>query len=497
MRPLTVVLTLAALAAVKLLTAWILYDPIEVWLHWDDYCRAVMSYHWSLAPYWYPSDVHWLPLQFYVYGLASGGEADGLQERFVVVSEIISTLTLFTMYGLGQQVYSRRVGLFAAGLYTFTAWQIVMGYSGLAEPLFHLTALAAIWAFVAWWQSERTGTLVAWAALMALAMLARYEGWILAALFTTCGAYRLWRGRRPKSMTVLTAILLLSPWLVPAWWILINLRVHGTPLQFLHANRQSFLESLWWMPPALRAIWYPFILVGLSPLLSGLLIWTGLTGRKRELAPAKLLVGIALVHLAILTAMYTRGNGPAFVDRIVLLHLYMLIPFGAARLASWMRSPRRNLRYLAVGFALTFAGSELYRAHAMLAEGKDNDYHAVGEDFEALSAYLREHWDPADGDVAVQCEDYGFFIGVRSGMPDQIMAVNAENVRDVLARRPVTLLCVPIVGRGHWRPDPRIEPVSRERRADNSIKVEELGNWRLLRVLDEQHSPASRSLPGP
>jgi len=89
-------LALAAICALHLLVACVLYDPPRVWLHADDYCRALMALNWAETPYWYPGDLHWLPLPFYVNGLVAMVAPEDQRWPFVLASQAATLLSAFT-----------------------------------------------------------------------------------------------------------------------------------------------------------------------------------------------------------------------------------------------------------------------------------------------------------------------------------------------------------------------------------------------------------------
>lgn len=475
---------LAVLTAGRILIAWLLFDPVRVWLHWDDYCRALFAYDWGQSPFWYPSDVHWLPLPFYLYGLACRVDPSNLQLCCVIVSQVAASLTLFVIYGIGQLLHSRLAGVVGAGLFTFAAWQTVMSYSGLAEPVYYLLSLAAMWCFLAYWRNGRTSPLLGWAVLMAMAALARYEGWIVIALCEMCLLHRWWRRRDARRGTARVIACAALPWLVPLWWMLINFQVHGVPLQFLEANREAFTEALWELSPLERVLRYPVVLITLSPMLSALLILSGLDRTQRAWARCRPLGPIVLIHLGLLVVMYASGSGPSFVHRIVLWHLYAMLPVGAVYLAMvWYRRSRYVRAVIVLG-AVGFAASGVYEARAILDEGRQNDYREVGDEYMVLARYLRETWTASDGRAAVQAHDGARFVHVHSGIPGLIVPVTSDDAIEVLDDQRIRLLCIPSGRFDAWIIDPRIESAFRSAHEGRGITERDLDGWRLLRAAD-------------
>lgn len=476
-----VVLALVALAALKVVLAAALYDPGWVWLHQDDYCRTLMAWKWAQHPYLYPSDLHWLPLPFYVYGLAAwirGGE--DLHLTFTVVSQAMMILALVPIYDLGRTLFSRRVGLVTAVLYTACAWQTVMSFSALAEPLYYLLMISAACLFVRWWRGGRLAPLAGAMACLAAATLARYEAWVFVGLFDLAGVVRLASRRRAGRPVLTHAVVLLTPWIGPGLWVLANLRVLGVPLEFYGANRHAFYEANYKLTRLQRAVRYPWAFVRLSPPLTALLVLAVARWRAWGLRRATMLAAVAVAHFAILTALYINGSGPSFVDRIVLVHLFLLMPATAAALVAVCDRIRPNGRtWPAVIVALIIAWGAL-DARDMIVHRRHGDYILQGDEYLRLADYLRATLPHESGDAAVHGHDVSMYVRVLSGMPNRVHDVRAEDVAEVLAAHPIRMLCVPAADMGPWRVAPGIERAFRRAVAPAELTEKRLGNWRIL-----------------
>lgn len=477
-----VVWTLLGLAAAKVVLAVALYDPAWIWLHQDDYCRALMAQAWGRSPYLCPSDLHWLPLPFYVYGLASRIDVQEQQLLFVVVSQLLAALTLVPVYRLGRAFFSRAAGLLAAGLYTFTAWQIVMSFSVLAEPVYYFVTLLGLWCFARWWTTARLGSLAGAAVFLGLAALTRYEAWLLLVFVNVLVGVRLWRARPPRREAVAVIALALAPWLIPALWIFANLRMHGVLLAFYSANRQAFTDALYDLTRLQRITRYPTAFAALSVPLTGLLLLALARFRSWGLGRAAVLVVIAVGHLAAMTVLYVTGSGPLFVERIVLFHLLLLIPIGGAALAAAWDARRPIGRTAVVAFVAAFVAWECYRSHDIIASRRHSDYRHMGDDYRTMSELLRAELPTMTGDAAVHCHDSGHYVRFSSGMPFRIHAVTGEDIEQAVTTRNIEMLGVPVADLGAWRVDDRIERVFRAAHGVDAVTETRLGNWRILRV---------------
>lgn len=475
------IIILTACIALKVILAFLLYDPAGIWLHEDDYCRALMAQDWGHSPYLYPTDLHWLPLPFYIYGLASRVGIENQQLLFVVVSQVLSACTLLAIYGIGRAYFSRRAALLGAVLYTFTAWQLVMSFSSLAEPVYYLVTCCGVWAFSEWWKRDKPVWLMILAVCMALAAITRYEAWLFLLILGMPVVFRSvgHRTRRPFLAVVLAA----APCLVPAFWILANLSQNHVPLAFYTANRQAFSAALYELTPVQRVLRYPTALLTLSIPLTMLLVlvlarpraW-GIAGR------AQCLVVITAGHLVAMIALYTSGSGPSFVERIVLLHLFLLLPLGGAGLAAIWNTQRPLLRASVLMFLAAFIGEEYWRARQIINTRQYNDYAMMGNDYQALSTYLRMELPSTVGDVAVQCHDDGYYVRFSSNRPGRVHAITDRNMNEVLSQHNVALLCVPMSDIGPWRVDERVEPAFLLAHQGESFTESQLGNWRIIRA---------------
>jgi dienelactone hydrolase len=495
----TAALGLLALMLARVALAVILYDPARVWLTQDDYCRALMAVAWGRDPYLYPGDLHWLSLPFYVYGLASHLVAHDWHPLFAGLSQTASILTLWVLYRLGRLFFARGAAIIACGFFTFAGWPIVLGYAALAEPLYYLLTLTGVYGFALWWTSSKRRRarrgLVLYALCLALAMLTRYEAWVLGALCVGLGIWHL-RKRNPERRTAVVDLLLLAaPFVAPAWWITENLRVLGVPLAFYDANRSAFRDALYALGPLGRVLRYPVAFVLLCVPLAALLAAAPLLDRRRFVHRPALLWLIAGGHFTAITLLYISGSGPSFVDRIVLPHLLLLLPVCGAVIAAGLASPRRAAK-AAAGIALLVAViSGPVQAKRIIDGKRWHGYRVQADEYLRLSRYLRDALVTEHGLAAVNAHDAGLFIRFMSGYPNRVVEVTGETAAEIFRERDIALLAVPAEPMDRWQPDERIETAFRAAAHPNRITESRLGNWRILRpARPDEWPPRAESL---
>ena len=157
----------------------------------------------------------WLVALFYKL---SGGIWEGWGR---LLSGIFSALTVFLLFLLGAGLYGRRVGHFAALVFTISPLEIFYGRAFMPEALMLLCSVGAVWAFWRWTEGVRWGWFSVAAMSTALAILVKLPALYLGLplLFLAYGKY----GRRTLTRPELWlfAVLTLLP---PFFW-------------YLHANR--------------------------------------------------------------------------------------------------------------------------------------------------------------------------------------------------------------------------------------------------------------------
>lgn len=183
--------------------------------------RTAYALDWAAAPSVSPENsVHWLPLQFYVEGLALRAWRAPFEVPFAL--NTAATLAgLALVFLLTLELFGSETAALAAAA---AAWLdppgVLLGIGGAFDAPERALALLGLWL---WARAERTGTSLRPAACaFALGNAARYEAWLLAAAFSS---YVLLR--RPRERAALAAV-----WAFPLFWLAFNARALGDPLFF-------------------------------------------------------------------------------------------------------------------------------------------------------------------------------------------------------------------------------------------------------------------------
>lgn len=467
------------LVLIKIALAVAFYDGPRIWLHGDDYSRALFALRWAADPFVFTPDMAWLPLPFYVYGAASWLLTGHYQLGFAVVTQAISILTLFPLIALTRRLHGGVAAALAGMLYVFIAWQVILSLSCMAEPLFYLLTLSAIYYLTIWSESRRARHLATAMIFFALGAATRYEGWILLPFVSIFVLLTTGRSR-PRFRACLWLII---PWLVPAAWMVQSARVFGTGFRFYNVNRESFDSVLQGAGVFDRLLMYPQALLNISvliPALFAVFVW-----RSRRRAPAAYrFVWIMLAgHFLILVGAYVGGSGPLFVQRVVLLHIILMLPFAGALLATWVRSRRRPWAVAAWALPIIFVLTQTYETRRILEYGIEFDYAAVKSDFVELAQFLKRNGRRFEGRVGVATPDFGAcFIRIQADMPFRVVHIPNELDDYRLRDGVLSLIAVPIPRSGPLSVADAIEQRIRRDNVDVDHRSLDFGNWRLFSV---------------
>jgi 4-amino-4-deoxy-L-arabinose transferase-like glycosyltransferase len=135
-----------------------------------------------------------------------------------VFNAVLGALTIPFVYGLGRQIFSRGVGLFAAGLFAVFPNAIAWTPLLFPEQLFVLLFVAALWVLIALPTTSRDGwiPLAGFGALVGLATLTRGQGAVLipvaVAYWLTCSGWR--PALRSTAIALLAAAAVIAPWTI-------------------------------------------------------------------------------------------------------------------------------------------------------------------------------------------------------------------------------------------------------------------------------------------
>lgn len=252
-------------------------------LTWDDFAKIEIAQNWAEHPVITPGLV-WLPMPFWVYGsvfrlLGASFQSDPMAVVAVVNSVAVLAAAVLVGYTAWLMFGSRMGGLVAYTVALFSPWGYFTSLSGLSEPLYYLSVVAAGAAFVAWTQRRRISTLILGGVFAALAAATRYEAWWLVAawVFLTAGP-ELWALRKPGWKLTRTTIIVASacvPLITPLAWFGLNVMQTGDPFHFARqaalAYESGYGNDLF-DSVGERLLFYPVSLVRSAPLLLSVLV---------------------------------------------------------------------------------------------------------------------------------------------------------------------------------------------------------------------------------
>lgn len=354
--------TIAAVVVLLVARMWlaiVLWEPGWSALTWDDFSRVEQAQAWAADPRFAP-DLLWLPLPYWVYGSAFGMVGERFPDNPMLLVALLNTgLMVMTAAVCGwsaRRLFGSRLGgLVAFAAMLFAPWGVWLSLSGLAEPLYCLAVAGAVAATIRWLQDGSRSWLALAAGSIAASAACRYEGWALAAAWMLVVAWTEWR--RPDASwraKAVNSIVIASPGLVPAAWMLINLSRAGDPLFFARTSGRIFLAAFGPLYGFVaRALYYPRSLLGAAPLL---LVGAGLAliawRRDRVVVAITAVVGIGFVGLW-MTSIASPAVG-AFNERYLFAFAVAVAPLvgGLPAIAASAARRHRSLGVVALTIAV-------------------------------------------------------------------------------------------------------------------------------------------------
>lgn len=220
----------------------------------DDFARTVIAQEFAHAPKLDPSGTSWLPVPFYLTGLAMkvfGRSFDVARN----VSVVLTTASLALFYREARRSYPA------------PRWSLLIAFVWLATfPWLAFLAGAAVpEAYTALWIATAIGSLAApratWlpAFLLLLATLSRYEAWSAALAFAVLRPILSTKDTRKKA-----ALVGALPLLGPASWMLWNRISHGEYMHFV-TRVTKFRAAFETQPLSFRVLQYPRALADVAP----------------------------------------------------------------------------------------------------------------------------------------------------------------------------------------------------------------------------------------
>jgi hypothetical protein len=406
----------------------------------DDYARVVIAEEFARAPKLDPSGTSWLPLPFWITGLAMrlfGRSLEVARGVSIGLGILSALLVLVAARWITEDRRASLAGAIAAAIFP---WSARLGVATVPElpaaALALLGAAALVPPAPAGWPAlsleageprERSlpppGRMLIGGAALAGSTLSRYDAWPIAAAFSIAAIYLAIRGFftskapdriRPALARILAAALALAG---PLAWIAWNHHAHGSALHFLErvaAYRRALGGS--GEGGALHALFaYPEAFVRHEPELVGVLVLIAflcavstrlrpphLAARLRRYAlPAALLFG----QIALLSAAMVRDGAPTHHPERALLSAMLLLAIAAGDFGSHVAllAPRRARPLLALVIAAWLFPAALHFDPWLRLEDFANrsDEVAIGRAARAIV--------PPGERVLLEVTDYGYF----------------------------------------------------------------------------------------
>jgi len=264
----------------------------------DDYARTVIAERFAHAPALDPSGTSWLPLPFWVTGvamMAAGRTIAVARGAAVVLGAAAAAAPYAAMRAAGV---GRWAALGATAVAMALPWNAWLGVAAVPEGWFGAIVAAAV---IAMPVDAARG----WAAAGLLAAsLARYEAWPACAVLAALCAWRAWRSRvdaAPWREATWAAVALAGPIAWMAW----NAHAHGSALHFL-ARVATFRQAIGAaaVPLGEKLLAFPLALVEGAP-------------------EAAVLGAVGLAGLASSRALRVRWGWPAAAATAILAFLVL------------------------------------------------------------------------------------------------------------------------------------------------------------------------------
>ena len=222
----------------------------------DDFARTVIAQEFAYAPKLDPSGTSWLPVPFYIAGLAMKlfGRSFEVARN---VSSLLTTLSLGAFFVVARRSFgpaAPRWGLLAAFLWLATfPWLGFLGNAAVPEGYVALWVALAIGSL-----ADRRPTFLP-AVLLLLATLSRYEAWSAACAFAVLRPLNADKAARKQGF-----LYGLLPLAGPAAWMLWNKASHGEYTHFF-TRVSRFRSAFEQTSLSFRVLQYPRALWEAAP----------------------------------------------------------------------------------------------------------------------------------------------------------------------------------------------------------------------------------------
>jgi hypothetical protein len=268
----------------------------------DDFARVTIAQTFAHAPRLDPSGTSWLPFPFWWTGIAMALFGRSLAVARVASIALAAMSTGLVFAALRSAGVSRGRALAGVAFAALSPWPLWLGAATVPELFTAMAAAAGIVAL-----AHRPS--YAFAGVLALASLSRYEAWPIAA---AAAIHLAWSARRASDLGRHLAIAILAA-AAPLGWMAWNAWAHGSALHFFH-RVSTFKRSIGEGSTDLAAalLFYPRLLVTARPelaigTLAGLAALRDPEMRRRWLLP----IGALVAQLVFLAIGNARDGAPA------------------------------------------------------------------------------------------------------------------------------------------------------------------------------------------
>jgi 4-amino-4-deoxy-L-arabinose transferase-like glycosyltransferase len=246
----------------------------------DSISRSLISLNWSFDPFfiWHPNSETsvWLPLQFYINGL-SLMIWDNVQMAPRLVSLIVSLISIPVFWGVARRLFDQEKAYFATACFSLYSLHIKSGNIAGSESLFIITFLAVIYAYHSYLLKRTTLSMSLLSIAMLLAVMIRFEAWLLPMFITIALMIRGWKWEADNRRILIHAVFAsILPAIFIILWMYGSYRDFGDILYSVHAasaehidlSRQSISALGATKALAYKAAFWPGVLIlSLSPLI--------------------------------------------------------------------------------------------------------------------------------------------------------------------------------------------------------------------------------------
>lgn len=329
-------LTLAAVFLAGLLFNLIRSGPPL--LTWDDVSRAMWAVFWAKRPFFFPSDLVWLPAPMWIDGIAVWVGGNGWEPILAV--NFVSGIVIVLMVALFAHEAGIDHPLAAGFLAALSPMVVLLSASRMSEPKAWAFEMLGLYLWQRFAASRQTAAYAAAFLPLGLAAFSRYEFWPMPLMFLGHGLYARLRHGKPPLWAVAIPALPLAAGL--ALLLYLNWTRFGLPI---YGGSQWVREANVTVPPlslmldrlvAFASAWWPYFAFNLPLAVAGCIAVAARSKLKAESwlpCLSGLLAGLLGLALGPLS-----GLPVTFAARVVGGGLLALLPFSAAAL--WRLPPR-------------------------------------------------------------------------------------------------------------------------------------------------------------